>query len=680
MSFADGALVPLPPRVFAQYRGFTVFPSLSDNLTNVVRSDTFVSRSTDGMRWSIPVLVDYGLQVNNFGVSHTSLDEAIQYAYSVQYVFTDGSKTPLGGLSTVGPAQTNIVGVLNSDPLGSQNYHANQLITVSGGGLVDSAITPIGLDSTGISDQDPLVYSASANKMVTKHTIKRMRMPIAGTGHDAQQTISNYSDVCQRLLVRVPDTTVRWRLCIANADSITGLFYGGAISFVGVAVGQVTYDAGKTEWKGDFTSAPTQALSAFTTAPPNAAAGDTTVYDYQTNWVTASNLQFQAGQITGISLGWTSLVGDGTHKIVNSTSGGMMGLSGRSNRWNLTTLNAVAPAIGCLLDIRIEYEILVPLGRSIPYVFAMGDSITRGLDPGFEAGVYRGLSGVMYPHQSWAGVAGARNGVHVANLGIGGTTTAHWAVDPSTNWLWSRCIDPAVAKPDGIWMMIGTNDAFNVEAVVTEVQMRANLQTIIANWKALGVTRFCAGTQLPRNYTWPSTYEVDILSANGAVSGTCDLQFTILGLPYTTSAISWNATASTVAAAIQTCLPLTMQAPNTVVGTGGPLNTATPIILTFANQAYGPISDQAVVASTLAGGSAVFNQATPGTKTAETIRVTWNNYLRQGAAHLEDTWDFDDLLADPMNPSVMKSIYSDIQQVHPWRGGYTKMGSIVTFT
>ena len=112
------------------------------------------------------------------------------------------------------------------------------------------------------------------------------------------------------------------------------------------------------------------------------------------------------------------------------------------------------------------------------------------------------------------------------------------------------------------------------------------------------------------------TYEVDHLTGSASdTAGTLKLSFVLNGVTYTTAAIAFNATNTTVSTAIQNATNgnTTFPATGIVAATGGPLNSATAIVLTFENGAYGPITGQTVTPTGYTGPTPTFTRTTDGT-------------------------------------------------------------------
>jgi hypothetical protein len=111
----------------------------------------------------------------------------------------------------------------------------------------------------------------------------------------------------------------------------------------------------------------------------------------------------------------------------------------------------------------------------------------------------------------------------------------------------------------------------------------------------------------------PAQYEVDSVSVGAASAGTVTLSFVWDNITWTTGSIAFNASAASVASAVQSAIgPGGQLLPaNVVVGSGGPLATGA-VTLTFQNELVGPVTGQAITPSGLTGGTAAFTRTITG--------------------------------------------------------------------
>lgn len=114
------------------------------------------------------------------------------------------------------------------------------------------------------------------------------------------------------------------------------------------------------------------------------------------------------------------------------------------------------------------------------------------------------------------------------------------------------------------------------------------------------------------------TQEINTLAETGSITGGT---YTITLNAQTTTAIPYNATASTIQAALEA---LSNVAPGDVIVTGGPINT-TPVVITFTGTLNGTVTGAPVTAS-----AASLTGSTPGinvTRTATGASVTGAGFL-----------------------------------------------------
>jgi hypothetical protein len=201
--------------------------------------------------------------------------------------------------------------------------------------------------------------------------------PIGAVG----QTDNTYSplDICERVLLKLPVTTTRWRLRIRNYNSLTNTAKTTATSLTmtGAYVGTPSFPTGGGDrWTGIFTATPAQALAS-ASMPLDGS-------EWTSGWVTAANQQFAAGVAQGLSVGIVS--GGSCPSFFDGVDAGhdMLGLVfsatgasanvGIAGQPNTTTANILACMV---MDLRVEYEFSTPAGSAgTPIVLCIGDSIT----------------------------------------------------------------------------------------------------------------------------------------------------------------------------------------------------------------------------------------------------------------------------------------------------------------
>lgn len=158
------------------------------------------------------------------------------------------------------------------------------------------------------------------------------------------------------------------------------------------------------------------------------------------------------------------------------------------------------------------------------------------------------------------------------------------------------------------------------EVGTTEIELDATYPAGTAN-AALAATFTTASVQSlilmadqAMTLTTNGTNEVQTLSTTGTVTaGT----FTLTWSGQTTTAIAWNATASTVQAAL---IALSNIGPADMVCTGGPL-PATPVVCTFSGTLGNTNVAQMTSTDTLTGGSTSIATTTAGVAPGNTIAL-----------------------------------------------------------
>ena len=263
---------------------------------------------------------------------------------------------------------------------------------------------------------------------------------------------------------RLPVTTTRWRLHVRNKDNRSGTVYTGAVTFTGCWVGEHALDASAAH-TGNFVTTPTQALAGFVTAADGS--------EYVSAWVTDPAAQISADKHSLLSVGWSCTASQTNVR----TSGTCYWNQGGSTGGGNTLLSSASFILNGIYDIWVEYEFV----GSNPVTLYIGDSLTQGFAsarPVFDA----------YPTMH----ANA-NGALAVVAGFNGTVTAEW-LTPS-DWKYAKWAGLTI---DNVVLMMGTNDNNSSVAVAT---IQANLLTIIANLRAMGVKRIFVGTLPPRNYS-----------------------------------------------------------------------------------------------------------------------------------------------------------------------------------
>lgn len=288
----------------------------------------------------------------------------------------------------------------------------------------------------------------------------------------------NLHDAHQRLPIRLPVDTTRWRLRIGNQTPF-GTKEPGVVSFTSVYVGTAAVDATTGAPTGQFASAPVQALEAFASPADGS--------DFVTDWVTAVPAQLAANDLQLVSMGWTKAT---TTNIRNGP--GTMWFGTNDADAGSMTPAGFGPASNIAFAVAIEYEFTS--GQRIG--LALGDSLTEGQAAGGTLNLW---------HQRLS----RRIGAPVALTAASGTTSGQW-VSPSAP-AWSR-LENAGLTIDYAIVQLGVNDAFNS---VTLAAYQANMRWIISRLRTtLGIRDIYLVNIAPRGATAGSAIENSRVALN----------------------------------------------------------------------------------------------------------------------------------------------------------------------
>lgn len=289
-------------------------------------------------------------------------------------------------------------------------------------------------------------------------------------------TSNSQSSVNQRYFVRLPVTTTRWRLRLANYDcknSVAGTALTGSGAYLGEhargALGVAT---------GNFTAAPTEVIASGFTIP-----GDGT--QYVSGWITDAAKQFTAGRDYVLSVGMSS---GGAVAIFRGYGQSALGFGGAQGATHVADQTPNLTLFGfAFLDAVIEYEVV---GSDRPVGLFIGDSLTEGyMNPATAAAAGS-------PHQTWAQIAALRNAAPAVVNGIAGAVVSTWS--PGTGLRWTR-VPLADIAPDYAVIALGSNDAAAGTPLAT---FQTNMETLVNLLRnTYGIRRISLGTIMPRGLT-----------------------------------------------------------------------------------------------------------------------------------------------------------------------------------
>jgi hypothetical protein len=291
-------------------------------------------------------------------------------------------------------------------------------------------------------------------------------------------------DVIQATLVKVPVTTTRWRIKIANRNVLTNTALTTPVSGVGIAIGAPLTPVANTNntyrWNGDGSAALTSIVSTFTVPTDGTA--------YVSPWITASNQQLVSDTQMLLRVGYTTTATGTGYSSSSANQWATIVGSGSSSHYADAVVSGLSGYTGpkasssCALDIVIEYEFT---GAARIGLF-VGDSILAGTGDGDVAGTQTG----SLCSENWPAQAGQLGRFCAINAGV---TSAALSTAVAANYYFTR-FDLATTVPDFAVMELGTN---NIGA--TASANYASYIAVIAALRTLGIPRIFLTTLAPRN-------------------------------------------------------------------------------------------------------------------------------------------------------------------------------------
>lgn len=302
----------------------------------------------------------------------------------------------------------------------------------------------------------------------------------------------------ERIPIRTPRKTLRWRLRVANrvlnptaaSSPLTQQFTIGDVYFG--LVGALTADGRPA---GAWAAAPTKVL--------NSALMKADGTDWVSPWVTDPSAQF-APDVTaqlGITLSGTN---NGNGSATTSSHYGHRSTTAGINAVNHTQLartNFVGNTLA--LDKRIEYEFVGEdtVGLLIGASGDEGYNLTVALD---GTGGYE----VLPVHETWAGVQGLRSKTHWVNASIVGATQTPFL--DRTALPYSR-FDLATTVPDFAVVSLGGNSVIAGGVLAT---IKTEIGTVVDQVRLLGIKRVYLATIVPVDFATPTNDANETLRGN----------------------------------------------------------------------------------------------------------------------------------------------------------------------
>lgn len=380
--------------------------------------------------------------------------------------------------------ETGVEFVLPASYTTASNLPATVHLYVTEAGQPEKKIAQITVtakvtDSDVLSNAEVAEVSNIVAQAVPAKPVRRVTMSLgAPRTQNAAGALANWAE---RIPVKVPTKTTRWRIKIANRAllptaapvALTQQFSVGDI-YLG-APGALSTDGRPT---GAWSSAPTKII--------DGALMKNDGTDWVSDWITDPNLQLGPSDIKQIGFTFSG-TNNGNGSATTSSHYGFRSTAAGINAINHTQLNR-NNFVGNTLafDKRIEYEFegTNPVGLLIG---ASGDE-------GYHLGVALDGAGgyeVLPNYETWAGVHGQRTKTHWVNAAItGATQTPFLSKDYST---FTR-FDLTTTVPDFAVVSLGGNSVLAGTALTT---IKPEVVTVVNQVRALGIKKIYLSTIVP---------------------------------------------------------------------------------------------------------------------------------------------------------------------------------------
>jgi hypothetical protein len=281
-----------------------------------------------------------------------------------------------------------------------------------------------------------------------------------------QVTAFDVVECLERLQIRLPVNTKRWRLKFRSIRSFSNVVATGVWTFQPVYFGKHALDANKA-MTGNFTAAPVQVLPAFTTASDAS--------EYVSGWIDNPAHQIQADEEHIISVGWTTPAG--VTKWVSGDMAMVAAGAGNAVKASQQTVTGLTRN-GVIGQFSIDYEV----ESDCLFGLVVGDSLSEGV------GTMRGMS------YAWPNLWAYRTRNLVTNMA--GQDSKSSEFTNFTQYKWTKL---AGINYDFAVVELGGNDLLQGIAVAT---IQTNIRTIVDYIRnTLGVKKIYYGSILPLNRT-----------------------------------------------------------------------------------------------------------------------------------------------------------------------------------
>lgn len=389
----------------------------------------------------------------------------------------------------------------------------------------------------------------------------------------------------------------------------------GAISMKDIYVGAPLLGSGK--WDGRFAAAPSKAIDAFTLPADGS--------EVITPWVTSAPLQFAADTNTALSFAFTCAGGQSV------SFGGLAINHLRFGTGAAAQVGAAAPTggsvgVGAFLDVRLEVE-YVGFNRRL---LVISDSTGAGITD--DTNLASTLTGIEH---AWPNRAAYLNRAICTNASVSGRTLFDFS--SLSGVMWTR-FDLSVATPDDAIIALGINDAVQAVSLASYQNF---FGTLVGNLRTVGAKRIFATTVMPQPQFKPGA--LTAAAASGVTTLTTNWAFAngdVVDIDYGKSAFYEQRTVSGASVA---------------VGDG----TFTTTLTAATGKAH-------------RAGAAI-------TLVPESLRRSYNDWLRTVPFGLDGLFDIEPLLRDPAGPHVGSPDMTlwGTGVTHPGRAAYERIAYAV---
>lgn len=297
-------------------------------------------------------------------------------------------------------------------------------------------------------------------------------------------SLGTETEAQQRILLKIPVTSKRWRFRIRNWNPVNGTSYTGAIAFTGLWLGTPEYYTavnilGRPD--GAFASAPTQVLTAFTTSADGS--------EFISDWITDPTKQLNAYKDLLISYGFTKAAG-------SIARGQSFYIFSSSSVGSSTTAGSAAIPAGmastidtCYFHQCVEYE----WTGAEKVGLALGDSLTSGVGQNTANNVVSPVVAGNSPINIWAHAYALIHGTPMMVQAYAGYQASQ--MQDNTQPIYSAWGLGSTIKPDFSFIFILSNDIAGLQTINSTAPY---IKQIIINMRAIAIPKTFFLTIPPR--------------------------------------------------------------------------------------------------------------------------------------------------------------------------------------